>query len=114
VGQRLSLIESSTPRSTSADSTLPVFRIRPQVMDTSFLAPDVARAARDGYETKFLSAVGFGSVRPFAGHHVWAEVPRQIVDEDRRLHRRFRSGRIGTKQASFLDGHLGIMVDEML
>jgi len=48
------------------------------VVDTSILLPDVARATRSRYFTKFLSAVEFGSVRPFAASHVWAEVPRKI------------------------------------
>lgn len=79
MGERLSMIESSTPRSTTgADSTLAIFRIRPQVVDTSILLPDVVRAARDRYSTKFLSAMEFGSVRAFAASHVWAEVPRKI------------------------------------
>ena len=86
MGERFSLIESSTPRSTSGAGWMaPVFRIRPQVVDTSFLLPDVVRAARDGYLTKFLSAIQFGSVRPFAGHHVWAEVPRKIPERAARM-----------------------------
>jgi hypothetical protein len=57
-----------------------VLRIRPVVVDTSFLVVDLLEAARRGRETDFLQALEHGSLRGFAAHHVWAEMGRKCRD----------------------------------
>lgn len=49
-----------------------VHRIRPVVIDTTFLVTDLLKATRSGQHTDFLRAVRHGSLRGFAAHHVWA------------------------------------------
>jgi hypothetical protein len=55
-------------------------RIRPVVVDTSFLLADVLGSTRDRRRSTFLEAVEFGVLRPFAAHHVWAEMGRKVAD----------------------------------
>ena len=55
-------------------------RIRPVIVDTSFLVSDVLESARNRRQSSFLEAVAFGGLRPFAAHHVWAEMGRKVVD----------------------------------
>lgn len=55
-------------------------RIRPVIVDSSFLVADVLGAMREGRRTTFLEAVDFGALRPFAAHHVWAEMGRKVSD----------------------------------
>jgi hypothetical protein len=50
------------------------------VVDTSFLVSDVLGATRAQARTAFLEMVGFGTLRPFAAHHVWAEMGRKVQD----------------------------------
>jgi hypothetical protein len=57
-----------------------VYRIRPVVVDTSFLVVDLLEAVRRGHETEFLQALEHGSLRGFAAHHVWAEMGRKCRD----------------------------------
>jgi hypothetical protein len=57
-----------------------VHRIRPVVIDTSFLVTDLLKATRSGQQTDFLRAVRHGSLRGFAAHHVWAEMGRKCRD----------------------------------
>jgi hypothetical protein len=85
MAEKLSLIASLTPRRAAPESIPSVFRIRPQVVDTSILLPDVAWASGTRSQTMFLSAVSLGIMRPFAAHHVWAEVPRTIADRARAM-----------------------------
>lgn len=58
-----------------------LLRIRPVVMDTSVLLPDVLWTTRNQERSTFLDFLDLGLVRPFAAHHVWAEVPRKIWDD---------------------------------
>jgi hypothetical protein len=79
--EKLSFIESLTPA--APHGPVPgVFRIRPVLVDTSSLAPDVVWAAEHGRPSRFLASVEFGLLRPFAPHHVWAEVPRKLQDAE--------------------------------
>ncbi len=57
-----------------------VHRIRPVVIDTTFLVTDLLKATRSGQQTDFLRAVRHGSLRGFAAHHVWAEMGRKCRD----------------------------------
>jgi predicted nucleic acid-binding protein len=57
-----------------------IHRIRPVVVDTSFLVADLLRATRHGRETDFVQAIEHGSLRAFAPHHVWAEMGRKCRD----------------------------------
>lgn len=77
VGEKPSFIEFLTPAG-PGPSQLGIFRIRPVVVDTSFLLPDVVWSARHRQRSMLLECVEFGLLRPFAAHHVWAEVPRKI------------------------------------
>lgn len=64
MAEKLSLIESLMPRRAAPESGPSVFRIRPQIVDTSILLPDVAGASRPRSQTMFLSAVSLGILRP--------------------------------------------------
>jgi hypothetical protein len=55
-------------------------RIRPVIVDTSFLLADVLGSTHTGCRSTFLEAVEFGGLRPFAAHHVWAEMGRKVAD----------------------------------
>lgn len=57
-----------------------VHRIRPVVIDTSFLVTDLLNATGSRQQTDFLRAVRHGSLRGFAAHHVWGETGRKCVD----------------------------------
>jgi hypothetical protein len=57
-----------------------VLSIRQVIVDTSFLLADLLGATREGRRTTFLEAVDFGVLRPFAAHHVWAEMGRKVLD----------------------------------
>jgi hypothetical protein len=57
-----------------------VHRIRPVIVDTSFLVADLLHATRSGRDTDFLRALTHGSLRGFAAHHVWAEMGRKCRD----------------------------------
>ena len=57
-----------------------IHRIRPVVVDSSFLVADLLHATRRGRETDFLRALEHGSFRAFAPHHVWAEMGRKCRD----------------------------------
>jgi hypothetical protein len=57
-----------------------ILRIRPVVVDTSFLVADVLGSIRGGRRSTFLDAVEFGVLRPFAARHVWAEMGRKVAD----------------------------------
>src|SRR5947209_11103171 len=69
-------LRSSSPAPPSAGA----LRIRPVVVDTSFLVADLLHATRRGRETDFLLALEHGSLRGFAPHHVWAEMGRKCRD----------------------------------
>lgn len=58
-----------------------IFRIRPVLVDSSSLVPDVVWSSRNRRPSRFLASVEFGLLRPFAAHHVWAEVPRKLHEE---------------------------------
>lgn len=80
MAEKPSLIEALTPVRHSG--VVPgVFRIRPVVVDTSFLLPDLLWCCERRRESTFLDCLRFGLLRPFAAHHVWAEVPRKIPDK---------------------------------
>ena len=53
-------------------------RIRPVVLDSSFLIQDVRKAAQVGHSTPFLDSLQVGIVRGFAAAHIWAEMPRVL------------------------------------
>jgi len=84
----LFLHASPVPRSEA------IYRIRPVVIDTTFLVSDLPKATRCGQETDYLLAVKHGSLRGFAPHHVWAEMGRKYVDEGKSPN---RNGRIRPK-----------------
>lgn len=74
----MTLIEALSPPGSPGDM-YEVFRIRPVVVDSSFLLPDVFWTTRNLKQSSFLDSIDFGVVRPFAAHHVWAEVPRKMA-----------------------------------
>lgn len=59
---------------------VPVLRIRPIVADTSALVADIVSSTRSRTESPLLQAMGFGGLRVFIPHHVWAEVPRKLSE----------------------------------
>lgn len=70
MAERRSFIEEVSPAGHS-EEVLGVFRIRPVVVDTSFLLPDLLWCSGRLSESTFLDSVDFGLLRPFAAHHVW-------------------------------------------
>src|SRR4051812_24001576 len=73
----LTLIEALW--SDAGPSDVPILRIRPAVVDTSAFVSDVMSSLRYETVSSLLAAMQIGVIRVFVGHHVWAEVPRQLA-----------------------------------
>ena len=76
--EQRSFLEAVTPAD-QVGELRGVLRIRPVVVDSSFFVADVLRSSRTRRRSTFLEAVMCGVLRPFAAHHVWAEVPRVVA-----------------------------------
>lgn len=81
MAEKLSLIESLSPEP-PVGAVPGILRIRPVLVDSSSLVPDVVWSSRHGRPSRFLASLEFGIVRAFAAHHVWAEVPRKLRSEN--------------------------------
>jgi hypothetical protein len=77
--EQRTLIEAFSPPG-SPENVYEVFRIRPVVVDSSFLLPDLFWTTRNLTQSTFLDSIDFGVLRPFAAHHIWAEIPRKIAE----------------------------------
>jgi hypothetical protein len=78
--EQRSTLELLLPSAAAAPSWGGINRIRPVVVDTSFLVADLLRATRHGRETDFVQALQHGWLRAFAPHHVWSEMGRKCRD----------------------------------
>ena len=79
VPQQRTTIEILAPENTVLEPVSPL-RIRPVIVDSSFLVSDILASLAIGRKSTFLAAIEFGVLRPFAAHHVWAEMGRNIID----------------------------------
>jgi len=77
--ERHSTIEVLTPDHVVGAHT-GFLRVRPVIVDTSFLISDVLGVTRQKRRSTFLEAVEFGVLRPFAAHHVWSEMGRKVTE----------------------------------
>lgn len=84
--EQRSFIETLTPRDRAGEMIGPM-RIRPAVVDSSFLVSDILRTTRNRQQSTFLDGIKTGVMRAFIAHQVWAEVSRSIrrAAEERRL-----------------------------
>jgi hypothetical protein len=75
--EQRSFIEMLTPRD-RVSALMGTMRIRPVVVDSSFLVSDILRSTRSRQQGPFLDALKSGVLRAFIAHQVWAEVPRSV------------------------------------